>query len=279
MDATVDKIAFIKLGGSLITDKARPYTERRNVISRLVEEIKEILKLEPGMSFVLGNGAGSFAHPSAAKYRTKEGFLNKDSKYGSCVVQHDAVTINRIVVDRFLKKKVSVMGVSPHALMLSSSRKLESIWLEQIADMLKKGIIPVVHGDVLLDKSQGVSIFSCDKVLQVIVKNLDLSSWKEVFFVSVGSFSGVLDGKNRVIKELTPRVFDKLVKEGAFVKTKHVDVTGGMRTKIEELAEISKLGIKTLVIDGRDRGSLKKLFLEKKVMGTELIGWSLAKDR
>ena len=59
---------------------------------------------------MLGNGAGSFAHPSAAKYRTKEGFLNKNSKYGSCIVQHNAVAINRIVVDGFLKKKFRLWG-------------------------------------------------------------------------------------------------------------------------------------------------------------------------
>ena len=259
----VNKIVFIKLGGSLITDKGRPYIEKQEVISRLAEEIKEILKLEPSISFVLGNGAGSFAHPSAAKYKTKEGFLNKNSKYGSCVVQHDAVTINRIVVDGFLKKEVSVMGVSPHSFMLSASQKLKSMWLEQIIHMLKKKIIPVVHGDVLVDENQGVSIFSCDKVLQLIAKNLDLGWWKEVFFVSVGNFPGVLDVEKRVVKRLTPQIFCRLVKEGAFVQTGHVDVTGGMKTKIEELVEVSKLGIRTLIIDGRNSGSLKKLLCQR----------------
>ena len=275
----IRKIAFIKLGGSLITDKSRPYTEKQDVISRLAEEIKEILKLRPEMSFVLGNGAGSFAHPSAAKYRTKEGFLNKNSRYGSCIVQNDAVVINRIVVNEFLKKKVPVMGVSPHAFMLSASRGLKSIWLEQVSQMLEKKVIPVVHGDVLIDEDQGVSIFSCDKVLQLMAKNLDLGLWQKTFFVSVGNFPGVFDKKNKVVKKLTPRVFNKLIKEGAFVQAGHVDVTGGMETKIEELAEISKLGIRALVIDGRDYGSLKKLFLEDRVVGTELKGWGLTKSR
>lgn len=129
---------------------------------------------------MLGNGAGSFAHPSAAKYKTKEGFINANSKYGACVVQNDAVAINRIVINGFLKKKIPVMGVSPHDLILSSSGKLKSIWLEPIIYMLKKEIIPVVHGDV--------------------------------------------------------------------------------------------------IIDGRARGSLKKLFLEKEITGTELTGWSLAEN-
>ena len=78
---------------------------------------------------------------------------------------------------------------------------------------------------------------------------------------------------------MTPRVFNKLIKEGAFVQVGQVDVTGGMRTKIEELAEISKLGIRTVIIDGRKYGGLRKLFLENRVIGTELTGWSLAKDR
>jgi len=274
----INKIAFIKLGGSLITDKSRPYIERKGIISQLAEEIKEILELEPNINFVLGNGAGSFAHPSAAKYKTKEGFINANSKYGACVVQNDAVAINRIVINGFLKKKIPVMGVSPHDLILSASRKLKSIWLEPIIYMLKKEIIPVVHGDVLVDENQGVSIFSCDKVLQLIAKNLDLSLWKEVFFISVGNFPGVLDVNNKLVGKLTPKIFNKLIKQGAFVQTGNVDVTGGMRTKIEELAEMSKLGIKTYIVDGRHSGSIKKLFLEKKIIGTELTSWNLTEN-
>lgn len=121
------------------------------------------------------------------------------------------------------------MGVSPHDIMLSTLRKLKSIWLEQITQMLKKKIIPVVHGDVLIDENQGVSIFSCDKALQLIAINLDLSLWKEVFFVSVGNFPGVLDGKNRVIKKLT------------CVQTGHIDVTGGMRTKNRRIDRNGKI--------------------------------------
>lgn len=143
-------------------------------------------------------------------------FLNQESKYGACVVGHDAATINRIVVEEFLKQGVEVMGVSPHDLMFSIKGELGQIWLGQIREMLRVGIVPIVHGDVLIDGNQGVSIFSCDKVLTVVASGLGLSGWKEVFFVSAADFPGVLDKQGRLVKQITPKILDKLDKDKAF---------------------------------------------------------------
>ena len=50
----MDDLVFIKLGGSLITDKSRPFTEKKSVIRRLAKEIHEARK-ESGVRIILGH--------------------------------------------------------------------------------------------------------------------------------------------------------------------------------------------------------------------------------
>ncbi|MFN3762874.1 MAG: hypothetical protein ACK4WK_06715, partial [Anaerolineae bacterium] len=64
---------FLKLGGSLITDKSSPYTPRPEVIRRLAEEVREALEARPDLELVVGHGSGSFGHAAAAPYGTRQG--------------------------------------------------------------------------------------------------------------------------------------------------------------------------------------------------------------
>ena len=56
MDATV----FLKLGGSLITDKTQKRTPRREVIRRLADEIATERSENSELHLVIGHGSGSF---------------------------------------------------------------------------------------------------------------------------------------------------------------------------------------------------------------------------
>ena len=62
---------FLKLGGSLITDKHTPRTPRPDVLARLMQEITEARAARPGMRIVLGHGSGSFGHVEAKRYGTR----------------------------------------------------------------------------------------------------------------------------------------------------------------------------------------------------------------
>ena len=74
----MQELIIIKLGGSVITDKSREYTPREDNIKRFAEEIRESEKVFKG-KFIIGHGAGSFAHTPAAKFQTKKGLINSRS--------------------------------------------------------------------------------------------------------------------------------------------------------------------------------------------------------
>jgi isopentenyl phosphate kinase len=64
---------FLKLGGSLITDKTRVEHARKPIIRRLAREIKAAREARPDLQIVLGHGSGSFGHVAAKKHGTRDG--------------------------------------------------------------------------------------------------------------------------------------------------------------------------------------------------------------
>jgi len=66
------ELIFLKLGGSLITEKSVRETVRREVIERAAREVKEALE-EGSFGLLLGHGSGSFGHYPARKYGVHKG--------------------------------------------------------------------------------------------------------------------------------------------------------------------------------------------------------------
>jgi len=60
------ELIFLKLGGSLITEKSVWETARREVIERAAQEVKEAFE-ERAFQLLLGHGSGSFGHYPARK--------------------------------------------------------------------------------------------------------------------------------------------------------------------------------------------------------------------
>src|SRR3989344_5130080 len=74
------KIILLKLGGSLITDKTKPYTARMKIVRNLAVQIKAALRKDSKLQFIIGNGSGSFAHYPAVKYKIRDGIIKEDQK-------------------------------------------------------------------------------------------------------------------------------------------------------------------------------------------------------
>ena len=71
------KLIIVKLGGSLITDKTKPFTARMEIIADLAQQIKEALDEDKNLSLIIGNGGGSFPHYPAVKYQMNDGIKNE----------------------------------------------------------------------------------------------------------------------------------------------------------------------------------------------------------
>lgn len=260
-------LVLIKLGGSLITDKSKPYTVRKDVITKLVQEIKETLQKRPELHLIIGNGAGSFGHQSAKKYDTKNGFTDETGKFGCCVVQNDVAKLNRIIVDEFIKQKLPAIGFQPSAVLIAKNKKPHYENFFVLKHFVDKGIIPVVYGDIILDQITGSTIFSTDKIIDLIAIEFKQTYKYEIeSILSVGNYDGVVDNKKQVIPLITSRNFSRMKKY--FFENGVVDVTGGMEAKVRELLAIAKNGCKSIIMNGATQNNLLNALLGEKVKGT-----------
>jgi len=259
-------LIFIKIGGSLITDKTKPFTLKKKALSKICQEIKQAIK--SGRQLIIGHGAGSFAHFPAKKYQTHKGILGKGSYRGIAEVADVAAQLNRIVVRKLIETGVKAVSISPLSTMTARNHKLDKLCSESVEELLRLNLLPVLYGDQILDARIGCTIFSTEKVLGYLALHLKKKGYKIERMIHCGQTNGVYDEDGKTIKKIDSQNFKQL--KSVLGKSGGVDVTGGMIHKVEEALFLAKQGIPGLIIDGIENGTLSKAVKGEKVLGTRI---------
>lgn len=257
-------ITLIKLGGSLITDKGKPYVAKPLVIKRLAKEIKYCW--DKGFRFVVSHGSGSFGHTSAAKYQTALGIKKKEDVFGLAIVQQDAIAINRIVNKIFLEEGLPVLSFVPSSFSLAEGFQLSAIFIEPIVDALKINALPLVFGDVILDQVYGCCIFSGEMTLDNLIFPFIKTGFSIRRIIQAGNTDGVYDKEGKTVLKIDSENFAE-IKE-LIGGSSSTDVTGGMLHKIEESLRMAKKGIDSQIINGERKNVLLKTILGESSQGT-----------
>ena len=261
-------LILIKLGGSLITDKTKPFTPRLDIIKRLANEIYEARK-EKNFNLIVGHGGGSFPHKPAKDYKVNEGLVNKESYKGISLVQDAASRLNRIIVSSLIEAGENAISVQPSAALIAEQGRIKEWYLEPIEKMLKNNLLPVPYGDVALDIKQGCCITSTEEILNYLAKTLESKR-----IILAGIVDGVFtsDPQKNPNAKLIPEINSKNYNE---VKkylggSAGIDVTGGMLHRVERIFELTTLGIEAEIINGEKHNYLKRALLGEKGLGTTI---------
>ncbi|MFQ5814825.1 MAG: isopentenyl phosphate kinase [Anaerolineae bacterium] len=257
----MDKLIFLKLGGSLITDKSREATAREGVIRRAAREIKETLEARPELRLLVGHGSGSFGHFVAQRHGLLEG--GPPNWRGYAETGAAAARLNRLLTDVFLAEGVPVVSIQPSASAHCRDGELIGMETEPIKLMLHHGLVPLVYGDVALDKVRGCTIISTEQVFAYLAHHLEPAR-----IVLAGEAEGVFtadplrDGSARLIPEISRQNFDQV--EHKLAGSHGVDVTGGMLTKVRIMHALvqERPELKVQLISGRRPGLIKRSLLE-----------------
>lgn len=262
-------LTFIKFGGAVITEKTQASTLRADVLHFLVKEIADAWPQLKGR-LILGHGQGSFAHQPAAEYGTAQGFGNsaERGRKGMALVHHTAAQLNRIVVDECISNELPAI-----TWLASSSYSLQNKKLLQGSsaacwEMINQGMLPVTGGDVLVDAQLGCSIWSTEEVFEQLILELLIRGKKVNAVIYLTEIPGVLDKKDTVIPELTPDDWSTV--EGSLFATKGVDVTGGMKLKLQHAFRLAKLGIDVKILSGNQKGNLTAALFGTNWQGTHI---------
>jgi isopentenyl phosphate kinase len=255
---SLKKITLVKLGGSVITDKKVPYVAKVKVIKRLAKELKAC-----PTPLIIAHGSGSFGHTSAALFGGKKGYK---TTIGLAKVARDAMEINRIVMDILVNEDLPAISFRPLSMIMTNKGKTGSVFFKSLEEALAQGLIPVVYGDIILDKEWKSTIYSGETTLNNIALYLKDKGFSINKIIEVGETNGVYNDKKETIREITKTSWLK-TKQFIF-NPNRVDVTGGMTHKISEALTIAKKGIETLIINGNKTNELSNAILGKQTKGT-----------
>jgi isopentenyl phosphate kinase len=222
-------VVLLKLGGSLITDKTREENARVEVIARLAGEIRDALPAlaTRGERLVVGHGSGSFGHRAARKAGIAGGLSSAAQLPGLAATQERAAALHWRVMAALLAAGLAPFSIAPSSAALADGGRLADFFTDPLRHALELGLLPVIYGDVVLDRSQGVAIASTERLFVRLCDLLPGGGLPVTRAVWLGETDGVYDADGATLPQLAAADRDRAL--AAIGQPAGVDVTGGMR--------------------------------------------------
>ncbi|AGI48339.1 putative archaeal kinase [Thermoplasmatales archaeon BRNA1] len=241
---------LIKLGGSVITGKADYRTFNRETVARLADEIAR-----SGKDVIIVHGAGSFGHIVAKENRLQEGFKDKSQIPAAARTMCDTRELSSMVVEELLAHNIPAVSVPPGSCFVMDNGKLIIDNEEPLRRLVDLGIMPVMFGDVVTDRSTGFGILSGDQCMEALCRMFDP---EEVIFVS--DIDGLYDRNPktdrhaRMLGTVTRAKLDELETESNVA-----DVTGGIRGKMIAMLKMTTADRRCVLVNGNAPNRLYSL--------------------
>ena len=255
---------IVKLGGSVVTVKDMPMTADHENVKRLAEEIKAAWPTP----LVVIHGGGSFGHPVAKKYGIADGFISERQVIGFTRTHQAMVALNTVIVDALLDEGIPALSVAPSAFIATYDGRMPRGDFENIGRLVVKGMLPVLYGDAVIDKSRGFSILSGDQLAVRLAVSMGAN--RLIFGVDVdGVYTSnpKLAPQARLIDRLSLEKLEGFVEIGKALTT---DVTGGMLGKVSEARAAVEAGIEVRMVNATKPGVILKALRGEPVAGTVL---------
>ncbi|MBR4244497.1 MAG: isopentenyl phosphate kinase family protein [Candidatus Methanomethylophilaceae archaeon] len=252
---------LIKLGGSVITDKSEYKKFNREQTARLCAEIAA-----SGKGVLVVHGAGSYGHVLSKQYQLQHGLQDFRQIPAVAQVQHDVRELSLNVVEEMIKVGMPAVSVPPGSCFVMDNGRLIVDNPESIKALAHIGVMPVLFGDVVADRSKGFGICSGDQAMEALAK-----IFKPDRIVFVSDVDGLYtadpkkDENAKLIPEVDGKMLDKLDSELTVA-----DVTGGIRGKVDEMLKICGDSGECILVNGTVPGRLLSLLRGEDVPCTKV---------
>lgn len=265
-------VQLIKLGGSVLTDKAASApTLRKDVLARLARELAGADE-----ELVIVHGAGSFGHPLAKAAGLKHGLSADGAVAALAQVHADVRRLNVAVLDALRGEGLAPTTFSPFALFTCSDGRPGGWNFVPMHRALSMGLTPVTHGDVVFDTNRGTTVVSGD---QLVAEMVGLSQPTRVVFVL--DQDGVLSGPpgaddSELLHRPGPDAVEEAIRR--VDTTGAPDVTGGMAGKLAAASHIARRQVPVFFVNGLVEGRVADVLAGKDVGEGEgtVLAWEEA---
>jgi isopentenyl phosphate kinase len=260
---------FLKLGGSIITDKTQAEQARIDVIRRLAREVRSAREARPDMRLVMGHGSGSFGHAVATRYGTRGGVRDAAGWLGYAEVAASAARLNQIVIDVFVSERVPVVSLPPSASARCEDGRLAHLDVEVLRALLRSRLVPLVYGDVAIDAVRGATILSTEDVFAYLAHEIEPDR-----VLLAGEAGGVYPSANmsgEAISLITPDTLEQFA--SALGGSRGFDVTGGMAAKVRQMIDWVSAHPRTSarIFSAAEAGMLERVLIDPTVRIGTLI--------
>lgn len=263
-------LVFLKLGGSLITDKRGEAKLQPEALAHAATEIKAALDADPALRLIVGHGSGSFGHVAARRWNMLGGRLNWRA-YAE--VGAAAARLNRFVTDALLAAEAPAVSLQPSASAIATNGRITQMALTPLTRLLDVGVVPLVFGDVAIDTERGYCIISTETIFTYLASQL-----KPNRIILAGQVDGVYTRDPLVhpdaqpLPRLTPTAWADIAAnlQGAA----GVDVTGGMASKVRAMLDLVQTtpSLTVHLLSGLRPGAIRASLLGEAAGGTLITG-------
>ncbi|OGO26170.1 MAG: hypothetical protein A2136_08370 [Chloroflexi bacterium RBG_16_54_11] len=262
-----ERLVFLKLGGSLITDKNLAHTPRLPFLACLAGEIAGVLAEDPHLRIVLGHGSGSFGHVPASKYQTRLGVQSPEEWHGFVEVWREAAELNHIVMHALGNAGLPALAFPPSAMLVAHQGKVVTWDLAPMQQALDRGLLPVIYGDTVFDTALGGTILSTEDLFAHLAQKIQPTR-----LLLAGDQPGVwadFPAKAHLLTELTPADLPQI--EMGLGGSSATDVTGGMAGKVCKVLSMvaASPALRACIFSGEKPGNVRRALLGEP-LGTEI---------
>lgn len=254
------QVVLVKLGGSLITDKSKPLTIKKQNILTTCQALAQAIAKYPEYLFVIGNGAGSYGHFTAHATNLKQ---HPGDPMSIAKVHQSVATLNAVIVEQLIQLGVPAISMQPSAF-LTWSKNTTSENTQPLLQIIAAKMTPIMYGDILPSPENGSIIISTERVLQRVADALqDTGEYHLKHAIFATSVEGVFDDEGKIIPRLGAQ--DAFGKHGIL----GFDTTGGMADKIQ-LARTMRQHIDAVTIAGGLIPNVYERILDGQAVGTAI---------
>ena len=263
----MQSLTILKLGGSAITDKARECTPDIPTIQRVADRLRDYDR-----PLILIHGGGSYAHPFVTESGLGKGLRHQSQLRSVSETEFYLGQLTRIICASLLLRGKLPVPFHPISFVTFDNGKVKRIMLDPIRKALQSRLIPLLHGDLVFDESQGIGVLSGDRIASLVGQRLGASR------VLLGSDVDGVYSRNpktfpsaTLIAEVTSENFRSVLKASGGPSG---DATGGMGEKVRQALQLAKNGCECYIFNLKEKNALRRILEGDRITGTRFVPWS-----
>jgi isopentenyl phosphate kinase len=232
-------LTVIKLGGALLTEKSIPYTTRNGVVPAVVREIQQCREAGLIEDLIVIHGVGSYGHPPVLEYKLHKGFKEARQLLDLSTTQQSVNSFRMELASEFIQAGVPVNLIHLSSFCVSDKGTFQSPYLEALTGFLSLGMVPLVGGDMVYDRSMGFSVGSGDFLAVFLAKALPVS--RLIFATDVDGIYTAdpkIDPSAPLLKRIEVNKMEQVLKDLDISDGK--DASGAMRGKLQAIKTLEQ---------------------------------------